>query len=71
MSAKKARRYRVKLSEEKATRKRNVNAYRKAMPHQRDFDKLQTTEAYQNAHQSEKDKMLNDHRLHIDKIDQK
>ncbi|KAF5565277.1 hypothetical protein FPHYL_4339 [Fusarium phyllophilum] len=71
-SAKKARRYPAKLSEGKATRKRNVDAYRKAISRQqRNFDQLQTTEAYQNAHQSEKDKMLNDHRRHIDKIDQK
>ncbi|KAF5557470.1 hypothetical protein FNAPI_5410 [Fusarium napiforme] len=72
MSAKKARKYRAKLSEEKATRKRNVDAYRKAISRQqRNFGKLQATEAYQNAHPSEKDKMLNDHRRHIDKIDQK
>ncbi|KAF4414837.1 hypothetical protein FACUT_13922 [Fusarium acutatum] len=70
--AKKARRYRDKLSEEQAKRKRNLDAYRKAITRQQKaFDKLQTTEAYQNAHPSEKEKMLKDHHQQISKIDQK
>ncbi|KAF5240946.1 hypothetical protein FANTH_9375 [Fusarium anthophilum] len=71
-SAKKARRYRAQLSEEQAKKKRNVDADRKAvLRQQKIFEKLQTTEAYQNANPSKKEEMSKGHRRQLDRIEQK